>query len=129
MNSPTLDTAIDQFKRRQRTARYVILIALVAVLAATTSILVYFSYQSWQSEIRAEAQKRQLEAQKRQLEAKTHQLEQLAAEAHMRSDIRTERPLNRIETLKRINGDLQRRSEEHTSELQSLRHLVCRLLL
>src|SRR5262245_62994005 len=24
---------------------------------------------------------------------------------------------------------LQRRSEEHTSELQSLRHLVCRLLL
>src|SRR5437899_9428853 len=27
-----------------------------------------------------------------------------------------------------VNG-LQRRSEEHTSELQSLRHLVCRLLL
>src|ERR1039458_3579011 len=25
--------------------------------------------------------------------------------------------------------DAQRRSEEHTSELQSLRHLVCRLLL
>src|SRR5205814_5834105 len=25
--------------------------------------------------------------------------------------------------------DLERRSEEHTSELQSLRHLVCRLLL
>src|ERR1035438_5005490 len=25
--------------------------------------------------------------------------------------------------------DCQRRSEEHTSELQSLRHLVCRLLL
>src|SRR5258705_734877 len=25
--------------------------------------------------------------------------------------------------------DLRRRSEEHTSELQSLRHLVCRLLL
>src|SRR5437899_8815979 len=27
------------------------------------------------------------------------------------------------------DGDLGRRSEEHTSELQSLRHLVCRLLL
>src|SRR5258705_9618843 len=26
-------------------------------------------------------------------------------------------------------GSLPRRSEEHTSELQSLRHLVCRLLL
>src|SRR5438045_7289283 len=26
-------------------------------------------------------------------------------------------------------GALERRSEEHTSELQSLRHLVCRLLL
>src|ERR1035441_10847345 len=29
----------------------------------------------------------------------------------------------------RIFSDLLRRSEEHTSELQSLRHLVCRLLL
>src|SRR5947199_5131645 len=27
------------------------------------------------------------------------------------------------------HGDLYIRSEEHTSELQSLRHLVCRLLL
>src|SRR5437899_9015204 len=26
-------------------------------------------------------------------------------------------------------GETERRSEEHTSELQSLRHLVCRLLL
>src|SRR5262245_62711519 len=26
-------------------------------------------------------------------------------------------------------GELRKRSEEHTSELQSLRHLVCRLLL
>src|SRR5258705_9050855 len=36
---------------------------------------------------------------------------------------------------RRVDGDLgvmlldERRSEEHTSELQSLRHLVCRLLL
>src|SRR5437899_8242111 len=29
----------------------------------------------------------------------------------------------------RYNGSLSVRSEEHTSELQSLRHLVCRLLL
>src|SRR5262245_64693053 len=29
----------------------------------------------------------------------------------------------------RVNIFSQRRSEEHTSELQSLRHLVCRLLL
>src|SRR5262245_65328433 len=28
-----------------------------------------------------------------------------------------------------VNGVSARRSEEHTSELQSLRHLVCRLLL
>src|SRR5262245_62597100 len=28
-----------------------------------------------------------------------------------------------------VKGDLSGRSEEHTSELQSLRHLVCRLLL
>src|SRR5437899_8150336 len=28
-----------------------------------------------------------------------------------------------------INGKARMRSEEHTSELQSLRHLVCRLLL
>src|SRR5437899_9599817 len=28
-----------------------------------------------------------------------------------------------------LQGDLKVRSEEHTSELQSLRHLVCRLLL
>src|SRR5205814_5812262 len=29
----------------------------------------------------------------------------------------------------RISPELRHRSEEHTSELQSLRHLVCRLLL
>src|SRR5205814_3284904 len=28
-----------------------------------------------------------------------------------------------------VRGDVEVRSEEHTSELQSLRHLVCRLLL
>src|SRR5205814_4784140 len=32
-------------------------------------------------------------------------------------------------TLRHLFGRAKRRSEEHTSELQSLRHLVCRLLL
>src|SRR2546423_11451457 len=30
---------------------------------------------------------------------------------------------------RRIAGDIEKRSEEHTSELQSLAYLVCRLLL
>src|SRR5229473_8511435 len=33
------------------------------------------------------------------------------------------------ETLERGKGALERRSEEHTSELQSLAYLVCRLML
>src|SRR5258705_10200360 len=31
--------------------------------------------------------------------------------------------------VQRVDGEAESRSEEHTSELQSLRHLVCRLLL
>src|SRR5437899_8250718 len=34
-----------------------------------------------------------------------------------------------IEGIHPHDVDVERRSEEHTSELQSLRHLVCRLLL
>src|SRR5687768_18156345 len=37
--------------------------------------------------------------------------------------------LRSIPTLKEINGKPAARSEEHTSELQSRLHLVCRLLL
>src|SRR5262245_62370053 len=38
------------------------------------------------------------------------------------------RPLRRVQI--RLSGEnVPERSEEHTSELQSLRHLVCRLLL
>src|SRR5262245_62485888 len=38
--------------------------------------------------------------------------------------------LSREETMKALGAAVDRlRSEEHTSELQSLRHLVCRLLL
>src|SRR5687768_18278242 len=38
-------------------------------------------------------------------------------------------PINRIFYFKQINGENHFRSEEHTSELQSRLHLVCRLLL
>src|ERR1035438_10759819 len=34
-----------------------------------------------------------------------------------------------VRPTKQLRGQLLHRSEEHTSELQSLRHLVCRLLL
>src|SRR5438045_4462123 len=43
-----------------------------------------------------------------------------------------DRPADRFRRgagLDRIGGQAGERSEEHTSELQSLRHLVCRLLL
>src|SRR5471030_690156 len=39
------------------------------------------------------------------------------------------RCLSRICDRSRYPAEARRRSEEHTSELQSLRHLVCRLLL
>src|SRR5262245_65735904 len=38
-------------------------------------------------------------------------------------------PPFRLESQWAVGSCLHRRSEEHTSELQSLRHLVCRLLL
>src|ERR1035438_2906292 len=41
---------------------------------------------------------------------------------------RSTRPFGRSER-QRLNVNSSLRSEEHTSELQSLRHLVCRLLL
>src|SRR3989441_10567653 len=50
----------------------------------------------------------------------------------LRPDVPPERLKDRFYLLKGINGsmpDLERRSEEHTSELQSLAYLVCRLLL
>src|SRR5262245_34375440 len=37
--------------------------------------------------------------------------------------------IHRADAVKGLAGHLKFRSEEHTSELQSLRHLVCRLLL
>src|SRR5258708_28831066 len=46
-----------------------------------------------------------------------------------RSDFHPTRPLIRWECCLGILGEHSRRSEEHTSELQSPDHLVCRLLL
>src|SRR5258705_683464 len=47
--------------------------------------------------------------------------------ADCRFAIALHRPSSKSPAQRRRSGDL--RSEEHTSELQSLRHLVCRLLL
>src|SRR5262245_62892217 len=53
-----------------------------------------------------------------------------------RTNLRSEQVLPRVEARRagrrvaRLGADVgHQRSEEHTSELQSLRHLVCRLLL
>src|SRR2546429_3790312 len=40
-----------------------------------------------------------------------------------------ERRLSRVRARSASTGSMERRSEEHTSELQSRLHLVCRLLL
>src|ERR1039458_6921891 len=64
----------------------------------------------------------------------------LRAAVELAKDWRTDRYLRRLEAMmivadKQVSlvltgtGDVLERSEEHTSELQSLRHLVCRLLL
>src|SRR5258705_6226332 len=73
---------------------------------------------------------------------RSEQLEQF--EERIRAQMRADRPLKRDGTVEDVAeaalyfaGDRSRslgdildgRSEEHTSELQSLRHLVCRLLL
>src|SRR5258705_3478390 len=42
---------------------------------------------------------------------------------------RSSRQVLHLSEVVAVPGDRCRRSEEHTSELQSLRHLVCRLLL
>src|SRR5947199_5605067 len=47
----------------------------------------------------------------------------------LESDIERVVAQNRIATSGLESSEFQDRSEEHTSELQSLRHLVCRLLL
>src|SRR5258705_9883320 len=51
----------------------------------------------------------------------------LVASAHRAGNVGLERPnANRVSVARQ---EVRKRSEEHTSELQSLRHLVCRLLL
>src|SRR5437899_8679059 len=58
---------------------------------------------------------------------------ELALESGLRSDqiiisCKTSRPRDLITVYRDLSAKTER-SEEHTSELQSLRHLVCRLLL
>src|SRR5205814_10405441 len=60
--------------------------------------------------------------------------EHVAGEApHAETSVRSDGSEDRAIRRERHGGDaaryLRERSEEHTSELQSLRHLVCRLLL
>src|SRR5262245_63309031 len=64
--------------------------------------------------------RREAELQMREAELRSEKIieEGRAEEARIRGE---------IQTLRRVRRQL--RSEEHTSELQSLRHLVCRLLL
>src|SRR5438045_4506016 len=55
-------------------------------------------------------------------------LERLVRVADARAQKTTAVPAGVLEALAHLD-DVLERSEEHTSELQSLRHLVCRLLL
>src|ERR1035441_4255082 len=49
---------------------------------------------------------------------------------HQHKQAQRDQPLGaRADTFPLFQRDAPQRSEEHTSELQSLRHLVCRLLL
>src|SRR5437899_4280970 len=52
----------------------------------------------------------------------------LATAVQENGDLRMKLDALALEVARR-EGELHTRSEEHTSELQSLRHLVCRLLL
>src|ERR1035438_4310123 len=54
---------------------------------------------------------------------------QINAPAFLDSQFREEQGQARFRGIRTTEPDRSPRSEEHTSELQSLRHLVCRLLL
>src|ERR1700686_1621503 len=95
MRSSDLETAIHEFRNKQRKTSFTLFLVVIILLAATISTFGYLRYQSRQAEARAEAQK--------------EQLEQLAAEAHMRWDMRTDRPLDRAEILQRVTGDLRKK--------------------
>ncbi len=95
MSTPDLEAAVQEFRHKQRRASLTLLVVVIIVLTATISILAYLRYRSWQTETR--------------LEAQNSELKQLAAEAHMRWDMRTERPLNRAEILEHVTGDAQKK--------------------
>jgi cell wall-associated NlpC family hydrolase len=95
MTSPDLETAAREFMQKQRRVKFTLLIVMTIVLAATIATFAYLSSRTRQAEDHAKDQ--------------SDQLAQLAAEAHLRQDLRTERPLDRAEILQRVSGDLQKR--------------------
>jgi len=102
MTSPDLETAIQKFKHKQKVTRLVLVVVITLVLATTIFTIEYLRYQSQ----KAEASARKAEASA--IEQK-EQLDRLAAEAHLRWDMRTERPLNEGEILLGVTGDLQKK--------------------
>ena len=94
MTGPDLDAAVLEFRQKQRRTTVVLFVVVTVALVATISILAYLSHKSRQAEARAEAQK--------------EQLDQLAAQAHLRWDMRTERPLDPVEILQGISGNTQK---------------------
>ncbi len=95
MIGPDLDAALQEFRQKQKRTALILFIVVTAAFLATISTLGYLNYRSRDAEARAEAQK--------------VELEQLAAQAHMRWDIRTERPLNPDEILQSVPGNSQRK--------------------
>src|SRR5687767_15652575 len=60
---------------------------------------------------------------------KSHSIESSGNESHRIESHNIDASLKRRARLLITNSSIPRRSEEHTSELQSLAYLVCRLLL
>lgn len=95
MSSPELDKAIIEYRRSQRRVAFGVITAVLIALAATISILAYVHIRARRAE--ALAQQRE------------EQFQELAAAAHLRWDMRTERRLNRSEILNGVSGDLQKK--------------------
>jgi hypothetical protein len=94
MSAPNLETAVQEFRQTQKRVRFAFVAVVMVVLSVTIIIIVYSTYRSRRAEALARAQKQQLE--------------QIEAEAHLRWDLRTERPLDRAQILKQVTGDIQK---------------------
>lgn len=95
MSSSELEKDLLEFRRRQRRTSFAVVTVVIVMLGATVSTLVYLRVRAQN----AEAVAREQEA----------QLHELAEAAHMRWDMRTERPLDRAQVLKAVTGDLQKK--------------------